>query len=71
MNDDKVKSDELTVSELSEVKGGLPYEKPLLISFEDAKHTCNEGLVCSTGDGINACTVGSKCRSGTYEDPEI
>jgi len=71
MTDDNVKFDELTTGELSDVKGGIPYEKPLLISFEDAKYTCSTGVACNTGDGDSECKKGMTCRAGIVEDPEV
>jgi len=69
MNDDKVKLDELTVNELSEVKGGLPYEKPDLISLEAGKIICNSGTSCDDGLG-GRCDTGTYCHVGEIATPE-
>jgi len=57
MIDDKVKLDELTVEELSDVKGGIPYEKPELISLEEGNIVCASGVICRSGYGA-ICDVG-------------
>jgi len=69
MTDKKKKMDELTGEELLEVKGGIPYEKPNLISLEAGKKVCNNGIVCDNGLGGN-CDRGTHCYVGTIETPE-
>jgi hypothetical protein len=58
MTDDKVIVDELTVEELSEVKGGIPYEKPELFSLEEGNIVCAAGVICRPGHGA-ICDVGT------------
>jgi hypothetical protein len=61
--------DHLSNEELTNTRGGVPYEKPLLIIFdaERAKVTCKEGMTCSVGN--STCGVGYYCKTGDF-DPE-
>ena len=56
MTDKKKKMDELTAEELSEVKGGIPYEKPDLISLEAGIMICKTGYKCECGGFDGTCT---------------
>jgi hypothetical protein len=74
MNDKKKNDgfDLLSREDLDNVTGGIPYEKPCLISFTIDGGTCANGSNCDTGQvGIDTCKIGRGCNpTGSWTDPE-
>jgi len=67
MADKKKKLDQLTLDELKDVKGGIPYERPDLLEFsaELSKTYCNIGSHCDDGENGN-CSNGLVCSLGSH-----
>ena len=63
MTDEKNKFDQLNDEQLKDVKGGIPYEPPLLVDLSNPLATCGTGTICSDGIGDD-CTVGKVCTNG-------
>ncbi len=61
----------ISVEELKDAKGGLPYEKPVLIVMA-AQENCNAGDCNSNGDCISGCyNFGGGCIDGEYNNKTI
>jgi len=62
---DDIKLDQLTLDELKDVKGGIPYESPELYDISILDGSCGGGLVCKGGDvEANKCDDGGICSRG-------
>jgi hypothetical protein len=68
MDDKKVNDgfDLLSREDLDNVTGGIPYEKPCLISFIDGRILCYSGDLCNIGsfDDGPGCRPGYNCEVG-------
>ncbi len=57
----------LNQTEQKDVRGGIPYEAPVLIFFGEALTSCSVGHHCSSGhDRGVRCSSGSTCSTGTH-----
>jgi hypothetical protein len=69
MNDEKNNTDRLNRAQLDDIKGGIPYEPPILVDLSGTESTCGVGKICSSGIG-NDCSDGQTCTKGTIAEPE-
>lgn len=61
------KIDQLSGKELKDVKGGIPYETPVLFELSTESTSCTVGIHCDSGhNGGSQCHTGTTCSSGTH-----
>jgi len=64
-NEDKKQFEQLNRDSQAEIKGGIPYEKPVLISLDSTEGTCGVGTYCDKGNpAAQLCKDGSVCSVG-------
>jgi hypothetical protein len=67
MDEKKWNAVKLNGEELSQVTGGIPYEKPVLILLDEIFGACNTGTVCKIGDfNTDLCKNGGSCKVGGF-----
>jgi hypothetical protein len=68
MTDEKNNFDQLGKDELKDVRGGIPYEPPVIVELSADGRTCGVGIICKKGTGTD-CRDGQYCSVGAVEDP--
>jgi hypothetical protein len=63
MAEEKKSLEQLRRNDLVKVKGGIPYEKPILLDLSGTDETCGVGRICSTGTSTS-CDDGTSCSKG-------
>jgi len=67
MSDEKKNFDQLSLDELGDVKGGIPYEKPELLELSEGVTSCSTGVHCDSGfNGGERCATGLVCSTGSH-----
>lgn len=67
---EKKNGQQLTNGELKEVKGGIPYEMPILINLAEAMGSCRTGTHCDNGSA-DSCSSGRYCGTGSHKSTTI
>jgi hypothetical protein len=70
MADNKHKLEQLSQYDLRELKGGIPYEKPLLLEMTASATRCAVGTHCDGGSNGD-CVSGRVCSTGSHGDPNV
>jgi len=61
---------QLSRESLKNVKGGIPYEKPVLVELNGGSVTrCSHGFHCESGSDGN-CISGRSCSTGSHGGQE-
>lgn len=62
--------DHLSLDDLKEVRGGIPYETPEIYDISNLNGECKKGRVCSNGH-TDKCNFGTICDTGFTLDNDI